>query len=165
MPTDYRGLHRRSVFLAQFAEHGDDPENISFILEELLEEFDDDELESQITLLMADDASRNNTADSVARLRELAGSGYSATFSRRRSLSERVLWPHAPSESNGLEDARFVRFVGDHAASPTSAPTPRSTVCDIAQHILDTKDFRTFRSSPMIGAARGDQGTRLFPGA
>jgi predicted GH43/DUF377 family glycosyl hydrolase len=163
VPTDYRGLHRRSVFLAQFAEHGDDPENISFILDELLEEFDDDELESQITLLMADDASRSNTADSVARLRELAGSGYSATFSETSQLSERVLWPHAPSESNGLEDARFVRFVGDHGSVTYFGTYTAFDGLRIAQHILDTKDFRTFRSSPMIGAAAATKGLAIFP--
>ena len=78
-------------------------------------------------------------------------------------MSERVLWPHAPSESNGLEDARFVRFVGDHGSVTYFGTYTAFDGLHIAQHILDTKDFRTFRSSPMIGAAAVDKGLALFP--
>jgi predicted GH43/DUF377 family glycosyl hydrolase len=161
--TTHTSLHQRSVFLALFTEHGNDPENISFILDGLEDQFDDDQLEERITLLMADDASRSNTVTTVLGVRELAASGYSAEFSATSELSERVLWPHAPSESHGLEDARFVRFVDDDGEVTYHASYTAFDGMRIEQHMLDTKDFRTFRSAPMSGAAATGKGLALFP--
>jgi len=40
----------------------------------------------------------------------LARSNYEVQFAQESSLSERVLFPVTPSQSNGIEDARFVLF-------------------------------------------------------
>jgi predicted GH43/DUF377 family glycosyl hydrolase len=161
--SDHSSLHLRSVFAAQFTERGNDPENIAFILDGLHEEFDDKQLEARITLLMADDASRSNTNSTVSALRGLAASGYRADFSGATELSERVLWPHAPAESNGLEDARFVRFVGDDGDVTYHASYTAFDGVKIEQHMLDTKDFQSFRSAPLTGAAASGKGLALFP--
>src|ERR1051326_2366421 len=51
------------------------------------------------------------TAKSVAReTLMLALSNYEVEFAPSSALSERVLFPVTPSQSNGIEDARFVRF-------------------------------------------------------
>ena len=42
----------------------------------------------------------------------LASSNYALTFDERYPISERVIFPAGPTESRGMEDARFVRFVG-----------------------------------------------------
>jgi predicted GH43/DUF377 family glycosyl hydrolase len=162
-PTHYRSSHLRSVFEAQFAQQGNDPENIGFILDQLPEEFDDEQLEAQISLLLADDASRSNTAATIAELRTLATSGYSATFSEHSDLSERVLWPHAPSEVNGLEDARFVRFVDDDGTVTYYGTYTAYDGFNIALQLLDTTDFRNFRSAPVTGSAATGKGLALFP--
>jgi predicted GH43/DUF377 family glycosyl hydrolase len=161
--VDHAGVHRRSVFRAQFAERGRDPENIDFILDGLDDLFDDDQLEERIALLMADDASRSNTSATVNDVRTLAASGYRAEFSLESELSERVLWPHAPSESHGLEDARFVKFTEDNGKVTYYATYTAFDGFRIQQHMLDTKDFRTFRSAPMTGSAAVGKGLALFP--
>jgi hypothetical protein len=46
----------------------------------------------------------------------LAESNFTVDFAPGSQLSQRVLFPSAPSQSNGIEDARFVRFQGDLAA-------------------------------------------------
>jgi predicted GH43/DUF377 family glycosyl hydrolase len=160
---EHTGVHRRSVFLAQFTEQGNDPENIQFILDGLDDLFDDDQLEERISLLMADKASRSNTAATVRDVRALAASGYRADFSEESELSERVLWPHSPAESHGLEDARFVRFTEDNGKATYYATYTAFDGFHIQQHMLDTKDFRTFRSAPMTGAAAVGKGLALFP--
>src|SRR6266487_1920931 len=40
----------------------------------------------------------------------LAESNYEVRFSPESRLSERVIFPTSPSQTNGIEDARFVRF-------------------------------------------------------
>lgn len=40
----------------------------------------------------------------------LASSNYEVQFAPESGLSERVLFPVTPSQSNGIEDARFVLF-------------------------------------------------------
>ena len=160
---DHTGVHRRSVFQAQLTERGSEPENIQFILDGLDDMFDDDQLEDRIALLMADEASRSNTAASVKDVRTLAASGYRAEFSKESQLSERVLWPHSPAESHGLEDARFVRFTEDNGKATYYATYTAFDGFHIQQHMLDTKDFQTFRSAPLTGAAAVGKGLALFP--
>jgi len=66
--------------------------------------------------------------DAVERIRWVAANNYTVEFPARTTISERVLWPHGPTELHGMEDARFVRFVDDDGA--VSYPrhlTPPST--------------------------------------
>ena len=77
-------------------------------------------------------------------------------------LSERVIFPVAPSQSNGIEDARFVRFEGVGSATyfaTYTAYTGRS----IRSELIETSDFRTFRMRPLSGAAALNKGMALFP--
>ena len=43
----------------------------------------------------------------------LAESNYEIDFAPSSEMSERIIFPVSPNESNGIEDARFVRFVED----------------------------------------------------
>jgi hypothetical protein len=53
----------------------------------------------------------------------LAQSNYEVQFAPDTRLSERVLFPTTPSQSNGIEDARFVLF---HSTRTARRPiTPR----------------------------------------
>ena len=49
----------------------------------------------------------------------LASSNYRVSFPSSSEISERVLFPSGPTESHGMEDARFVRFVDDDDGSIT----------------------------------------------
>jgi hypothetical protein len=46
-------------------------------------------------------------------VRWLAESNYELSFSPKTAMCERILFPVSANESNGIEDARFVRFVDD----------------------------------------------------
>ena len=46
-----------------------------------------------------------------SRVLNLAKSNYEFFYSPDQPLTERVIFPASPNESNGIEDARFVRFV------------------------------------------------------
>ena len=43
----------------------------------------------------------------------LADSNYELRFSAKLAMSERIIFPVSSNESNGIEDARFVRFIDD----------------------------------------------------
>ncbi|WP_309244184.1 glycoside hydrolase family 130 protein [Micromonospora parastrephiae] len=73
-----------------------------------------------------------------------------------------MLWPTTPAESNGMEDARFVRFVDD------SVPVYRATYTaydgrNIATRALASTDLRHFEMSPMRGPGARNKGIALFP--
>jgi len=156
-------LHDRAVFHAKLAEIDDDRENAAFVLDSLPDQFDITQLDERIAALEADVATRRNTAQTVRHLRDVAASSYSVEFPAATYISERVLWPHAPAESHGMEDARFVRFVDDDGAVIYYATYTAFDGVNIAQHMLRTDDFRTFCAIPLAGPAAVGKGLALFP--
>ena len=89
-------------------------------------------------------------------------SRYTVVFDERSVVSERVLWPAAPAESNGMEDARFVRFAdgGDATYYATYTAFDGS---EVAPHLLETADFQTFTACPLSGPSARNKGMALFP--
>jgi predicted GH43/DUF377 family glycosyl hydrolase len=83
-------------------------------------------------------------------------------FSADEDISERVIFPVLPSQSNGIEDARFVEFVdaGERTFYATyTAYTGRA----IRSELIETRDFVTFRMAPLHGTAAHNKGMALFP--
>ncbi len=84
------------------------------------------------------------------------------TFRPEEDLSERVIFPVLPSQSNGIEDARFVEF--DEAGVRTYYATYTAyTGRAIRSELLATRDFVSFRMSPLSGSATSNKGMALFP--
>lgn len=155
--------NRRSVFHAKLGEHDDDRENAAFVLDPLPELFEDEQLVGRLDALAADVATRRNTAGTIANLSQVASSSYRVEFPASVELSERVLWPSSPAEHHGMEDARFVRFVGDEGEVTYYATYTAFDGVNIAQHLLHTDDFVSFVASPLAGAAAQGKGLALFP--
>jgi predicted GH43/DUF377 family glycosyl hydrolase len=157
------GIHHSSVFHARLDVLDDDRENAAFVLGPLPELFVDADLDAGIDDLVDDRATRRNTSTTIANLRSVARSSYRAEFTKDTELSERVLWPHSPAESHGMEDARFVRFADDAGGITYYATYTAFDGANIAQHLLETVDFTTFMVSPMAGDAASGKGLALFP--
>jgi len=154
--------HHRSVLRLKLAELDDDHENAAFVLGPLPGQFDDAELERRLAALRADAATRNHTDTTLANLDHLARCSYQVTFPESTDLSQRVLWPHSPTESHGMEDARFVEIVD--ASGPRYCATYTAfDGINVMQNLLTTEDFLTFTVSPMAGAAARGKGLALFP--
>src|SRR5205085_9063278 len=77
-------------------------------------------------------------------------------------LSERVIFPLTDSQSNGIEDARFVEFSDDSRNTYYATYTAYSGRA-IRSELLETKDFMSFRLAPLRGAAAANKGMALFP--
>ena len=71
----------------------------------------------------------------------LARSNYEVQFDPEQDLSERIIFPSTPSQRNGIEDARFVRFRnddGDHVYFATFTAYDGRV---IMPELLETSDF------------------------
>jgi predicted GH43/DUF377 family glycosyl hydrolase len=84
------------------------------------------------------------------------------TFNPEEELSERVIFPVTESQSNGIEDARFVHFSEDDRKLYYATYTAYSGRA-IRSELIETGDFLSFRMSPLKGAASQNKGMALFP--
>jgi predicted GH43/DUF377 family glycosyl hydrolase len=84
------------------------------------------------------------------------------TFNPEEELSERVIFPVTESQSNGIEDARFVEFRDGDRKTYYATYTAYSGRA-IRSELIETSDFTSFRLAPLKGAAAGNKGMALFP--
>jgi predicted GH43/DUF377 family glycosyl hydrolase len=94
-------------------------------------------------------------------LEDGAEGSYLVRYDEESQLSERVLFPVAARESNGLEDARFVKVEngGPRYLATATAYDGRG----IHTQLIETDDFRQFRLRPLQGSAIRNKGLALFP--
>ncbi len=93
----------------------------------------------------------------------LANSHYEITFSLDTAISERVIFPIAETESNGIEDARFVRFTDDDGKVKYYATYTAYNGIAILPKLIETNDFYHFRVRPIFGKNAKNKGMALFP--
>src|SRR6266704_2934344 len=70
------------------------------------------------------------------------------TFNPDEELSERVIFPVTDSQSNGIEDARFVQF-SDAGHKIYYATYTAYSGMAIRSELIETSDFLSFRMSPL----------------
>ena len=93
----------------------------------------------------------------------LADSNYEVRFSEKLAISERIIFPVSTNETNGIEDARFVRFVDDDGSVTYYATYTAYNGHDILPQLLETNDFLHFRVLTLNGNAVQNKGMALFP--
>jgi predicted GH43/DUF377 family glycosyl hydrolase len=93
----------------------------------------------------------------------LAESDYEVNFAPDSHVSQRVLFPSAPSQSNGIEDARFVRFQNDDGKFNYYATYTAYDGKITMPQLLETPDFLHFKFSMLSGPAVENKGMALFP--
>jgi predicted GH43/DUF377 family glycosyl hydrolase len=84
------------------------------------------------------------------------------TFNPEEELSERVIFPVTDSQSNGIEDARFVEFSDGGRKTYYATYTAYSGKA-IRSELIETHDFLSFKMSPLKGTAARNKGMALFP--
>jgi predicted GH43/DUF377 family glycosyl hydrolase len=89
------------------------------------------------------------------------GDNVELMFSPEQHLSERVIFPVTASQSNGIEDARFVEFAGPSKTYYATYTAYSGKA--IRSELIETRDFLSFRMTPLTGAASGNKGMALFP--
>ena len=93
----------------------------------------------------------------------IARSNYEVSFQRRSQLSERVIFPVARNESNGIEDARLVRFTGEDGDVCYYATYTAYNGETILPMFLETRDFLKFKMCTLNGKAVKEITPYLYP--
>ncbi len=83
-------------------------------------------------------------------------------FAPEQDISERVIIPVTDAQSNGIEDARFVKFDNGSEQIYYATYTAYSGRA-IRSELLETRDFASFRMAPLSGTAARNKGMALFP--
>jgi predicted GH43/DUF377 family glycosyl hydrolase len=83
-------------------------------------------------------------------------------FKADEDISERVIFPITASQSNGIEDARFVEF-HDGGRRTYYATYTAYSGREIRSELIETSDFISFRLSVLKGSAARNKGMALFP--
>lgn len=152
-----------AVFRSELARVDDAGETADYVLDILGERFTQAALEQQFARLQTSLSTRRHAKETISLLRGIAERTYAIEFSDRTTLSERVLWPSMGAEQAGMEDARFVRFVDDDGSITFYATYTAYSGSHISQQLLETTDFQSFASSPIVGRAAANKGLALFP--
>jgi predicted GH43/DUF377 family glycosyl hydrolase len=101
-----------------------------------------------------------NTADGVWMV---AKSNCEVQFQPEQELSERIIFPTTPSQRNGIEDARFVRFRNDDGTAVYYATFTAYDGRVIMPELVETSDFLRFRFITLNGPAAQNKGMAVFP--
>jgi len=112
---------------------------------------------------LTEDTSDATAARAARGILLLAESNYEVNFAPGSRISQRVIFPSAPSQSNGIEDARFVRFQNDDGRCTYYATYTAYDGKIILPQLLETPDFAHFKFSTLNGPAVQNKGMALFP--
>ncbi len=134
------------------------------LLDELGESFTFADLERRIKALQRRvkmlSRDEHRTVECV---RWLAESNYELRFDPALALHERIIFPVSSNESNGIEDARFVRFCDDDGGITFYATYTAYNGRVILPQLIETTDFLNFRVLTLNGRAVQNKGMALFP--
>ena len=134
------------------------------VLTELSDSFTLGDLQKKLEHTLKHVRALDPESDSVANgILLLAQSNYEVQFAPESRVSERVIFPTSPSQSNGIEDARFVLFRNDDGTQHYYATYTAYDGKLILPQLLETPDFLHFRFITFNGPAVQNKGMALFP--
>ena len=106
------------------------------------------------------DENRKNEFNKVLWLADVY---HEINFSLDTDISDRVIFPISEFERNGIEDARFVRFVEDDGRVIYYATYTAYDGTMILPKLLQTTDFYDFKVRPLYGSGAQNKNLALFP--
>jgi predicted GH43/DUF377 family glycosyl hydrolase len=133
------------------------------LLDSLPAEFDTNELGRAVGDMYPELLARPGAEASITIIRRIVQSAYTATFDEDVALSQRVLFPTAAEENNGMEDLRLTRFVDPDGEVSYRGIYTAYNGRQIAPKLLVSSDLRTFAAHRLGGPAARNKGMALFP--
>ncbi len=159
VPAGWEPGRLRTVLAAD----GLDDEVTRAVLDRLDTHAAGDDLERAFTRVPADLLRRPQAPGILAGIRSIAASLRRVEFPPAATLAQRVLWPTVAAETNGMEDARFVRFAAPDGTVDYQATYTAYDGRQITPRLLTSPDLRVFTASPLTGPASRNKGMALFP--
>jgi predicted GH43/DUF377 family glycosyl hydrolase len=156
--------YEKALFGRKLQEAGVQDDSCRRVLDRLPEQFTLDELRRVLWEMRQHPDPADTTAEHAARgILLLAESNYEVNFAPASHPSQRILFPSSPSQSNGIEDARFVRFQNDDSSFAYYATYTAYDGKITLPQLLETPDFLHFNFSTLNGPAVQNKGMALFP--
>ncbi|MFK7813772.1 MAG: response regulator [Maribacter sp.] len=128
--------------------------NDTFLFRELLHSINQFENNNEITIA-------NNKV--LHAIKFIANAQYEIGFSLDTAVSERVIFPVTDAESNGIEDARFVKYTEDNGDVKYYATYTAYNGFVILPQLIETTDFYKFKVMTIYGQNAQNKGMALFP--
>ncbi|HKL07815.1 MAG TPA: glycoside hydrolase family 130 protein [Bacteroidales bacterium] len=160
-----RHVYNKNLFIKNLDELRDFDNQTSplFVLEKLGDSFTYGELKKAVNEIRETHDLTHNKKLIINQMLWLALSHYEIDFSIDSAISERVIFPISETEKNGIEDARFVKFIDDNGDVTYYATYTAFDGISILPKLLETKDFYHFKCSPLHGELAQNKGMALFP--
>jgi predicted GH43/DUF377 family glycosyl hydrolase len=155
-------VYERYLFLRKLTELELDTEFARQVLDCLGEKFTLDQLRSIVETLKPTypDPEAPVIGDKMILL---ARSNYEVAFISDQPISERIIFPFSPSQSNGIEDARFVCFRDGDEPPIYYATYTAYDGRTVLPQLLETTDFVHFKVCTLNGAGVRNKGMAMFP--
>lgn len=156
--------YKKTPFLVKLHEMGFENNHTLAVMEPLGESFTRSDLNRSVLRIRRETLPVTSDLNSTLRcIQWLADSNYEMHFSPELAMSERILFPVSSNESNGIEDARFVKFTEDDGSVMYYATYTAYNGHAILPQLMETSDFLNFRVLTLNGSAIQNKGMALFP--
>ena len=158
-----RHVYDIKSFMAKLDEMNIHKDVIDLVMAELGDEFIYGELQAAIEKVKKKVRMTLSKKNVIEAINWVASSHYEMTFSLDTAISQRVIFPVSYAERNGIEDARFVKFIDDDGSVDYYATYTAFNGFAILPKLLNTKDFYHFHVMPLNGRCAQNKDMALFP--
>ena len=156
--------YKKKRFITKLQEMGFAQDPAAAVMEPLAEQFTLSELDESMSRVRRESKPiKYDLRRALELFRWLADSNYEINFPSNLALSERIIFPVSSNETNGIEDARFVRFTDDDGSTMYCATYTAYNGRAILPQFIETLDFLHFRVLTLNGSAVQNKGMALFP--
>lgn len=158
-------LYEKPLFGRKLSELGLTGEFTRRVMNKLGESFTLEELRAalQAEQFRSPDGMTSQDQNAAQGIWMLARSNYEVQFQPEQQMSERIIFPVTPSQRNGIEDARFVRFQNDDGTHIYYATFTAFDGKIVVPELVETSDFLLFRFITLNGPAAENKGMAIFP--
>ena len=156
--------YRKQLFIVKLHEMGFDNGASAAVMDPLDESFTRSDLNRSVARVRRETQPvTQGLTNTLMCVQWLADSNYEMNFSPKLAMSERIIFPVSPNETNGIEDARFVRHTDDDGSVMYYATYTAYNGHAILPQLIETQDFLHFRVLTLNGTAVQNKGMALFP--
>lgn len=156
--------YEKPLFLRKLVELGIANGFVELVFGALDDQFTLAELDTSVKFVLRQNRARQQEWTSLSRaVLALAKSNYEIECDEQSDVSERIIFPYAPTETNGIEDARFVEFTEDDGTRRYYATYTAFDGSVTFPQLVETDDFLRFRISTLNGPEVKNKGMALFP--
>jgi predicted GH43/DUF377 family glycosyl hydrolase len=157
-------LYEKTLFHRKLTELGINGPLTEQVMAALGDHFTLDDLDRTLRNVLKSNRARQREFEPIAHtMLMLAKSNYEIRFDPGLNVSERIIFPSSPTETNGIEDARFVLFTHDDGRACYYATYTAYDGRVTLPQMLETEDFLRFKVSTLNGPEVRNKGFALFP--